>query len=115
MKRERISVRSLSSMSLFGLSSHVTVGLLWVVVGALGGALIGKLRNRVPLGIALGAVGGVVGWVVLLLIPGAFRECPACAAQIPVQAATCPKCKDDVRREARRSARSDLRRGGANR
>lgn len=102
-------------MSLLGLSSHVTVGLVWVVVGALGGAIFGKLRNRVPLGIALGAVGGVVGWIVLFLIPGAFRECPSCTAQIPVQSVTCPKCKANVLREGLRSARSKLRRGGANR
>ncbi len=102
-------------MSLLGLSSHVSLGLIWTVVGAIGGALIGVFRNRLLLGLVLGGIGGVVGWVVLLILPGAFRECPACAAQIPVQATTCPKCKADVLREGRRSARSDLRRGGSNR
>lgn len=102
-------------MSILGLNSHFSAGLAWLLSGLVVGAIIGKLRNRLMLGIVLGALGNLVGWIVVLVLPGAFRECPACAAQIPVQATTCPKCKADVLREGRRSARSDLRRGGSNR
>lgn len=88
---------------------YLPLALTWVVAGALGGAAIGWIKNRLWRGVLLGATLGPIGWLVVGLLEGAFRECPACSRPIRVQARVCPHCHASVVRVEGRSPRSSLK------
>jgi hypothetical protein len=83
--------------------------LAWLAAGALGGLVIGVAKRRVAYAVVLGAVLGPLGWVIAALSAGRCRACPACAAQIPLNAKFCPKCGVSIAKAEQRSARSALR------
>ena len=88
---------------------HLAIALTWVVVGGIGGAIVGWIKNRVLRGVVLGATLGPVGWIIVGVLEGNFRDCPACSRPIRVQALTCRHCGASVARVEARSARSSLK------
>lgn len=70
--------------------------ILWVVIGAIGGAIIGHFKGRIGEGAAFGAFLGFIGWLLLLLSPDSRKKCPACKGPIPEDATKCMHCGTDL-------------------
>ena len=88
---------------------HLPLAMTWVVAGGIGGAIVGWIKNRLWRGVLLGATLGPVGWIILGLLEGDFRDCPACSRPLRVQARVCPHCRASVARVEGRSPRSSLK------
>ena len=88
---------------------HLSLALTWVIAGGAVGAVVGFFKNRVWRGALLGATLGPLGWLILGLLEGDFRDCPACSRPIRVQAKVCPHCRASVSRVEGRSPRSSLK------
>ncbi len=83
---------------------------LFTLVSAVAGALLGLVRGRWLLGLALGVALGPLGWLVILLLPADFVECPRCSFRNSPRRDRCRHCGESLAAGAPRSERAERRR-----
>lgn len=74
------------------------------------GALIGKAKGRWLAGLLWGAALGPLGWLIVALSRSGFVECVECGRPNAPAAKVCRHCGVDLRKAARQSERSRLKR-----
>lgn len=73
-------------------------GIMFTVVGAIGGALIGRHKKTVKRDVLLGAALGPIGWVISVFLPAPKPAvvCPACKRVVGAADLHCRFCGAEI-------------------